>query len=81
MSDKIIGTILFLILLAFILLTFTEIVTRIVGWFQNRREPDSVNLTLNQMYVSDKNETEAQEFFNVAATEAMRRHYQGGGNG
>ena len=82
LTDIILGTTVFLLLIVFIVLTFFDVAKRVVDWFARRRQtPDGVNLTLNQMYLGDSHTEAERELFNVAATEAMRRHYQGGGNG
>ena len=68
---------------AFVLVgvVFLDAVQRTRRWLGKlgSRRPSSVDLTLNQIY-GDVH-THDRDYFDVAATEAMRQHYKGGRNG
>lgn len=85
LTDIILGTFMFVAFWAFIILTFSEMIQRLVRWLGSRNaEPDSVSYTLKEMYPDIEGNAKTQsnrDFFDVYATEAMRRYHQGGGHG
>lgn len=76
LTDKVLGTFLFLAFILFVVLTFLDAFGTVRRWLDKKRptEPEGVNLTLNQMY-GDIHAGD-RDLFKVVATEKLRQHYK-----